>query len=280
MKYNKMSGSDNFFNAFEDLIIEYAESNKFSPEEFSDIIFAYSVRGNLSDKLKVYFISYIEKSVSKLNSYHTMHNLFYFFMFTDYINIPVIKNIITNYEAISDKLPLVYYRAFKLFDYYLTSWSGAEETLPLAVRLREKFYYAEQLYDFVKYERTYGESDEIAIMNDIFKTRLMKEPITCIVKNNLFINHFSFPQYKIGINIWNERHYVPRTNGNIRLNELCLLHSKFLKMKSWDILDIIWDEFLNVGDQLKKDEFLHNWYENAKISQHKKGICNIKPKYV
>lgn len=275
-----MSGSDNFFTALEDLIIEYTNKSKFSPEEFSDIVYAYSVRGNLSEKMKTFFNSYIEKNAESFKSYHTMYNLFYHFMFTDYSNYSVFEKLVSNYDNVQEKLPLVYYRAFKLFDNYISSIAKDEQTFMLAVRLREKFYYAEQLYDFVKYEKIYGESDEIGFMHDILKYRLLKEPITCLVKKNLIITHFTFPQYKIGINVWSERHYVPKTNGKIRLNEHCLLHSKFLKMKEWDILDITWDEFLNLGDQNKKDEFLHNWYENAKISQHKKGLCNIKPKFV
>lgn len=280
MKYNKMVGSDNFFAALEDTVIELSNKGKFSAEEFSDLTFAYSVRGNLSEKMKTFFNSYIEKHADSFKSYHTMHNLFYYFMFVDYINIPIIEKMVTNYEKIDAKLPLMYYRSFKLFDYYLANWAQSDETIHFAVRLREKFYYAEQLYDFVKYERVYGESDEVKIMHDILKVRLLKEPITCLVKNNLLITHFSFPQYKIGINIWSERDYVPKTNGKIRINEQCLLHSKLLRMKQYEILDLTWDEFLNIGDQLKKDEFLHNWYENAKISQHKKGVCNIKPKFV
>ena len=275
-----MVGSDNFFASLEDLVIELADKSKFSQEEFSDIAFAYSVRGKLSEKMKYFFNSYIEKNAENFKSYHTMHNLFYYFMFTDYMNLPVFEKLVSNYENIPAKLPLVYYRPFKLFDYYLTNCAESEKTIMMAIRLREKFYYAEQLYDFVKYERVYGETDEVKILHDILRVRLLKEPITCLVKNNLLIIHFTFPQYKIGINIWSERNYVPKTNEKIRINEQCLLHSKFLKMKQWEILDITWDEFLNLGDQLKKDEFLHNWYENAKISQHKKGVCNIKPKFV
>ena len=275
-----MAGSDNFFSAIEDLVIELTSKSKFSPEEFSDITYAFSVRGNLSEKMKSFFNSYIEKNADKFKSYHTMHNLFYYFMFVDFINIPVLEKMVSYYENNPAKLPLVYYRPFKLFDFYLTNCAEAEKTAILGFRLREKFYYAEQLYDFVKYEKVYGETDEVRILHDILRVRLLKEPITCLVKNNLLIMHFTFPQYKIGINVWTERNYVPKTNDKTRINEQCLLHSKLLKMKQWDVLDLTWDELLNLGDQLKKDEFLHNWYENAKISQHKKGVCNIKPKFV
>ena len=92
--------------------------------------------------------------------------------------------------------------------------------------------------------------------------------------------HYSFPQYKIAINLWNDRCLVPKTNGNKRVNQMHLLNAKLLRMRKWEILDLIWDDYLNLGDQIKKDEFLHNWFENAKISQHKKGITNIKPKFV
>lgn len=275
-----MSGSDNFFIALEDTVIEMTNKGSFSTEEFSDIAFAYSIRGNTSDKMKAFFNSFIEKNAQNFKTYHSMHNIFYYFMFVDYINIPVLEKIVSNYENITSKLPLVYYRPFRLFDYYLSNCPVADKTTIFGVRLREKFYYAEQLYDFIKYERVYGESEEVRILHDIFKVRLMKEPITCLVKNNLLIMHLNFPQYKIGVNVWGERDYVPKTNGKIRINEQRLLHSKLLKMKKWDILDITWEDFINLGDQLKKDEFLHNWYENAKISQHKKGICNIKPKFV
>jgi len=275
-----MSGGDNFFTALEEIVIEMANKGSFSTDEFSDIVFAYSVRGNTSEKMKSFFNSFIEKNAENFKSYHSMHNIFYYFMFVDYINIPVLEKIVSNFENISAKLPLVYYRPFRLFDFYLSNCPEAEKTTIFGFRLREKFYYAEQLYDYIKYERVYGECDEVRILYDIFKVRLMKEPINCLVKNNLLIMHLNFPQYKIGVNVWGERDYVPKTNGKIRINEERLLHSKLLKMKKWDILDITWEEFLNLGDQLKKDEYLHNWYENAKISQHKKGICNIKPKFV
>lgn len=280
MKNNKMCGSDKFFTDIENLVVEYINAEKFSPEEFSDILFAFSVRGNLSEKLKNLFNNYIEKNIDRFISYHAMHNLFYYFMFIDLINMDICLKLISAYEENRAKLPLVYYRAFKLFDYYLSNCANKEKLLPLAIRLREKFYYAEQIYDFVKYERVYGESEEIQIFDDILKVRLFKEPITCLVKNNLLIIHFCFPQYNMGINVWADRNLVPKTNGPKRLNQLHLLHSKLLKMKNWEILDLVWDDYTNLGDQIKKDEFIHNWYENTKILQHNKGICNIKPKFI
>lgn len=276
-----MTGSDKFFSEIEDTIIELSNKNEFSPEEFSDICYAYSIRGNLSEKMKKFFNNFIEKNPKKFVTYHSMHNLFYYFMFTDYLNQKVFEILIDNYLKINAKLPLVYYRSFKLFDSYISDGPEAEKLLPLAYQLREKFYYAEQLYDYVKYERIYEESDEIKTMKDILELRMIKDPITCLVKNNLTIIHFCFPEFKIGINVWNEKHLVPNTSGEKpRINEQHLLHGKLLRMKNWEIMDLNWEEFTNMGEQLKKDEFLHNWFENAKISQHKKGICNILPKFV
>lgn len=280
MKYNIMCGSDKLFSDLEQLIIEYTENNKFSPEEFSDIVFAYSVRGNISEKMKTFFNSYIETNSRIFKTYHTMHNLFYYFMFIDYINLEVVRNLVESFEKISTRLPLTYYRPFKLFDFYLSNCEISEISVEYGYRMRQKFYYAEQLYDYVKYENVYGNTDEIKIFTDILKFRLLKEPIKCLVKDNLLIMHYSFPQYKIAINLWNDRCLVPKTNGNKRVNQMHLLNAKLLRMRKWEILDLVWDDYLNLGDQIKKDEFIHNWFENAKISQHKKGITNIKPKFV
>lgn len=280
MKYNLMCGSDKFFSDIEDTVIEFTNKNQFSFEEFSDIAYAFSIRGNLSDKMKKFFNQYIEKNINKCTTYHSMHNIMYYFMFTDYINVKIFQTLVQNYLKVKAKLPLVYYRAFKLFDFYIANCAEKEKLIHDSYDLREKFYYAEQLYDYVKYEKVYENSDEIKIFNDIMRLRLIKDPITCLVKNNLLMIHFCFPEFNIGINIWNEKHLVPNVNGNARINEQHLLHSKLLKMKNWEILDLNWEEFVKIGDQLKKDEFVHNWIETAKISQHKKGVCNIIPKFV
>jgi len=280
MKYNLMCGSDKFFSDIEDIVIEFTNKNQFSLEEFTDIAYAYSIRGSLSEKMKKFFNGYIEKNQNKFITYHTLHNLFYYFMFTDYINVKLFEKLIDTYLKIDSKLPVVYYRAFKLFDFYMANCSEKEALILLCYSLRDKFYYAEQLYDYVKYERVYENSAEIQTFKDILTLRLIKDPITCLVKNNLIIVHFCFPEFKIGINLWNEKHLVPNVKDKMRINEHHLLHSKLLRMKNWEILDLNWEEFVKMGDQLKKDEYIHNWFENAKISQHKKGVCNITPKYI
>ena len=67
----------------------------------------------------------------------------------------------------------------------MANCSEKEALILLCYSLRDKFYYAEQLYDYVKYERVYENSAEIQTFKDILTLRLIKDPITCLVKNNL-----------------------------------------------------------------------------------------------
>jgi hypothetical protein len=105
-------------------------------------------------------------------------------------------------------------------------------------------------------------------------------PICHAIYDNVFIVHFSMEHKKLGINLWLPRDEVPKTENGTRINRLHLLHSKILRFQGWDILDLSWNEFLNLGSQTERDKFIYNWFHSKSIEQEKKGIAPYIYKYV
>ena len=84
----------------------------------------------------------------------------------------------------------------------------------------------------------------------------------------------------MGINLWLNRDQIPKVNGANRINRQCHLHSKLLKYQGWEILDVIWEDFMSLGTQEKRDKFLYDWYHSTSLIQEKKGIVKLNPKFV
>ena len=110
--------------------------------------------------------------------------------------------------------------------------------------------------------------------------RLVLFPVSNMMIDNMFVIHNCWENRRMGINIWLNRDIVTKPNGPNRLNRQCLLHSKMLKYDGWEILDLVWEDFLNLGNQVARDKFLHEWFHSTSIKQEKKGIFEINPKFV
>jgi hypothetical protein len=111
----------------------------------------------------------------------------------------------------------------------------------------------------------------------ILNGRNMLFPGFGIVLDNLLLTHFAFEHKKMGINLWLERDMVPKTN---KINRIRMLDSQILKLDGWEILNLSWEEYYNLGDQNTRDKFIHDWYYTTSMLQEKKGLTINNPKYV
>jgi hypothetical protein len=187
---------------------------------------------------------------------------------------------------IENRPSIYYYRPFKLLGYYLDNLMESDPKFQEQIdtmlywEFKDRFFDPEQVYDYVKYEHLEHKYPEYQNMKTIFSNRMFMYPLCHVIYENMFIVHYAFEPRKLGINLWLPRDEVPKPKGKIRINKLHLLHSKLLKMKGWEILDLPFTEYFNIGNQDERDKFIYDWYQTKSIEQEKKGICKLNLKYV
>jgi len=284
MKNGKMCGSDKFFDEMEPAVINHIETSKYSFQEFSDIMYAYSARGSGSDKLNNLFAKKISQDLDKANNYHTIHNIVWYLLFKENKDLSIWSKLLKQYNKLEGRLPIYYYRPFKLAGYYLdNAFSEAEQEkigFQEIFEFKDRFYDPEQIYDYIKYEHLAEKHPEYGNFKGLLNARLFLFPLNHVVFDNMFLVHYSWEHQKMGINLWLERDKVPKVNGANRVNSQNLLHSKFLKYRGWEILDVVWEDYMNLGNQNIRDKFIHDWYYSTLASQEKKGIVKVNPKFV
>jgi hypothetical protein len=285
MKENKMCGSDKFFDEMEPIIEKHIENFKLSFGELSDIIYAYSIRGSGSEKFWKILNQKINENLEQANTYQILHNIFWHFLFIENKNLEQWRVVLKKFNEIEGRPPIYYYRPFKIAGYFLQN-AFPEDKLANAlgdenlVDFFDRFYDPEQVYDYVKYENLFFKHSEYSNFRDMLNARLFLFPVPFMVLENTFIIHMCWENRKIGINIWLERHLVPKTNGPRRVNKQHLVHSKMLKYQGWEILDLTWDDFMNISGQIERDKFLHNWVLSTSKEQEKKGVFILNPNMI
>ena len=284
MKEGKMCGSDKFFDEVEPLVINHIETSKYSFQEFSDILYAYSVRGSGSEKLNNLFEKKLREDIEKANNYHTIHNLLWHMLFTENKDINLWQSLILRYNSLEGRLPIYYYRPYKLAGYFLDNVFNEAEQEKIGLQqifdFKDRFYDPEQIYDYVKYEKLVDKHPEYLNFKGLINGRLMLFPLGHVVFDNMFLVHNSWEHQKMGINLWLNRDQIPKVNGANRVNRQCNLHSKLLKYQGWEILDVIWEDYMSLGTQEKRDKFIYDWYHSTSLKQEKKGIVKLDPKFV
>ncbi len=285
MKENKMCGSDKFFSEMEPILINHIENFKLSFGELSDIIYAYSVRGSGSEKLLNLFNQKLNENLDQANSYHILHNIFWYFLFTENRNLDQWRVVLKKFNELEGRPPIYYYRPFKIAGYFIEKAFTEEQISSQIgdenfVDFKDRFYDPEQVYDYVKYEKLYDQHPEYSNFKHMVNARLFLFPVPFVVMENMLIIHMCWENRKIGINIWLDRHLVPKTNGPVRVNKQHLVHSQMLKFEGWQILDLVWDDFMNISGQVERDQFLHNWILTNSKEQEKKGVFTLNPKMI
>jgi hypothetical protein len=283
MRNGKMSGSDKFFNEMESVVINHIENYKYNFQEFSDILYAYSVRGPLSEKFNKVVNKKLNADIEQANSYHTIHNITWHYLFTENKNVDQWRELLKRYNLLEGKLPIYYYRPFKIAGYYL-NYAFNEKEIELIgdeniFDFKDRFFDPEQIYDYVKYENLASQNPEYGNIKAMMNGRLLLFPIPHFVHKNLFMTHLCWEKRKMGINVWIQRDQVPKSSP-IRINQQCYLHSKMMKYEGWEILDIIWEDFVNMGGQIERDKYLHDWFYNTTNKQVQKGIFKSDFKFV
>ena len=89
--------------------------------------------------------------------------------------------------------------------------------------------------------------------------------------------NYCFEPRKIGINLILDNQLVPKTN---RPNKKYSIHKNILKLDNWEILEITWQDYYKLGDQIARDKYIHEWWFATSVKQEKKGIFRINPKIV
>ena len=285
MKENIMCGSDKFFDEMESILIKHIENFKLSFGELSDIIYAYSIRGSGSQEFWKILNRKINENLEEANTYHILHNIFWHFLFIENKNLDQWRIVLKKFNEIEGRPPIYYYRPFKIAGFFLKNAFSEEELvgavgLENALDFYDRFYDPEQIYDYVKNENLFFKHSEYSNFRDMLNARLFLFPVPFMVLENTFIIHMCWENRKIGINIWLERHMVPKTNGPSRVNKQHLVHSKMLKYQGWEILDITWEDFMNIPGQVERDKFIHNWVLSTSKEQEKKGVFVLNAKMV
>ena len=264
---NKMSGSDKFFNEMEELVIKNLD--KFNHDEFGEVIYAYSVRDQGTPEFHKLVVSKIKENMPQYTTYKQMSNIAWYLLFTDMKDKDFWQYFISQFETIQGKLPLLYYRPFKIIAYLLETFFP-ENTIDL-FEFKDRFYYAEQYYIYAKNEKFFDQDKRYAHFRSLIVNRMGLMPMDSTCFDNLFLLNLYWETKRMGINIFFERDYVPKSEP-IRLNGHAKMHSKMMSLNEWIILDLAWDDYVNIGNQDQRDQFIQNWYDKTSEIQIKKGI--------
>lgn len=275
MRDGKMAGSDLFYDTFSPIVEKNLD--KFTNEEFSDIIYAYSSRGSASPELQKAFTQKVINDMSKYKTWSVLHNVAWYLIFTNNEDLQVLNSFIARFSDVPGKLPILYYRPFKIMAVLIQALGGEEvpEISENMFHFRDRFFYAEQYYNYVKYEDLYTENPLLIHFKSLLTERIgiMPSQPTCFM--NLFLVHLVFEARKLGINLYFERDFVPKSDPP-RLNEHAKLHKRFMKYLNYEILELPWNEYINKGNQDERDDWINEWYHKTHQEQLKKGVLDHK----
>lgn len=273
MKDNKMVGNETFFEQMEEVVTKQIEDYAYTLEQFSDILYAYGIRGSGSEKLNKLFVRRINEDVSKAGNYQTLANITWYLLFTLNKDKETWQATVDANGKINDKLPIHYYRPFRLASIYL------EKSVPEVdhFEMVDKFFDPEQLYDYVKLEKLLANKAEYLTFKALLNARLYLFPIQNMVYDNAMIVHFCFQHRKIGINLWLDRDLIPKTK---KINKMRLLDSYLLRQQGWEMLDISWDELFSMESQDERDKYIHDWFYKASANQEKNKVFVSNPNFV
>jgi len=265
MRDGKMAGGDKFFNEMEPVILKNLD--KMNMDDFSNVIYAYSVRNQGSEEFNKIVLNKITNEMKSYSTWHVLFNVAWYLLFTTNKDFTLWQSFVDQVFTIEGKMPLVYYRPFKIAAYYIEFNITNIDLFDY----KDRFFYAEQYYNYTKGEKFFLMDDRFIHFKTLLNVKLGLYPMISTCFNNLFIINFYWETRKIGINLHLDRDYVPKSDP-IRINEHARMHSKMLKLNDWIILDLTWDEYMNIGNQDKRDEFIQNWFTKSCKEQKDRGV--------
>ena len=134
----------------------------------------------------------------------------------------------------------------------------------------ERYFNAVQLEDYLEGDSAYWE------FKMFLTTKIFVYPISFLTQHNLFLIHFAFNDYKLGINFHLNKFMNPQKPEP---NEMQKLNSKILGYEGWKILDVGEKEFMDMyqNDRVK---FFKDWLKANRDKQLDEGIIEPKREYV
>ena len=129
------------------------------------------------------------------------------------------------------------------------------------------------------YEKIFFEEWRYVHFKSLINQGIGLFPIPFVCFENMFLVHFMWETRKMGINLFFERDYVPKSEP-ARLKKTAILHSRMMKLLGWEILDLSWEDYLKKGHQNERNKFLRNWYIQTAELQEKRGVIHKHGKYV
>ena len=107
--------------------------------------------------------------------------------------------------------------------------------------LQDRFYYAEQKYNLSKLEANYVQRKEYEDINFFFKLDMELLPVLFHAWDNTFLIHYSWPNMKIGMNVYLEDELLDRRAKRIKGRDLLI--KKLMRLAGWEIVNTTFPEY-------------------------------------
>lgn len=295
MRKGKMAGSDNFIytilkfinSKLENFIINDIDDVFYenSIDYLIEFVYASSARkldfdveGNLLQnrtnlqEIQNNLLNLIKKNINKITNYRQLSLIFYHIMFTKNKDIDLINMLLDKCNKINGVLSVRYYSGFKYFDYYLRNSPDLKNIYNYdnLIEFRDRFFYAEQIYNVYKYENYYkNDLRAISVYYSISK-RLNYITTFSVCYENLFIIPYVIENRKIAIFIYFNKDYLPNTN---KVSPKAMLNYEIMSYnKDWEVLKFTWEEYLKLGPVEIRDKKIFDMIEDLTDKQTNKGI--------
>jgi hypothetical protein len=263
-------GKDKTFVQLEPFVIQ--KMSEFQLREFSYVVYAYGNRGQGNPELHQCFMNRINEDVEKMD-YPTLFNILYYLMFRDIKDEDLWKRIMKRTIEIPEILPILYYRPFKMSKFFLKHHFPEWDLIDY----QDKFWWSERYFNAVQLETNYEKCEEYNTFKSFINVNLQIMPAMFLTLHNLITVNFGFKDLKIGINLHLDRNMIP---GTERVNGMSLLPGKLLRYEGWELLDLYYNEFYEMG-KYSAINLLREWFKVARDNQIDKGIIpKSLPKYV
>jgi len=257
---NRLFGSDKTFALLEPIFL--ANAPKMNHLQISRAAYTFAARKHVSPKLYEYIDKRLMEDTSKM-SYDSLQWVAYYLLILEHKNEDLWKSFIQRTINIPKPLPIIYYNPFKLCMFYLLHAKPQWEI----DFFNQKLWWAERLKVAGVKENVFFDHEEYQNFLRILSTFKLEQTVFYTFENTFQV-HYAYPEMKIGIMLYLDKDMVP---GTMRINESRLIPSKVLKLQGWEILDISYTQFIEMGRD-NAIKYLKEWLTLASDIQVEKGI--------
>jgi len=258
-------GRDKTFEELEPIFMKKAKL--MNHWQVSRCAYTFAARRHNSENLFKYLDKRLHEELPNMK-YASLHNVAYYLLMREIKDEQFWKDFVNRTLAIPDVLPLIYYFPFKLCWQYLEGFKPEWD----ASVFMEKLWWAERLKVAVVLEEEFYKHEEYADFLKVISSLKLDPAISYTWQNTCQV-HFAFPEMKVGIMVYLDKDLVPET---MRVNESKLVLGRVLRKQGWEILDISYKEFIEMG---KKNglKYLKEWLELASNIQAEIGVAPKHP---